>query len=336
MTSAQPVPIGVDVGRALTKVSFNGATLVFPTVLMEVSPEEGDSYAESSATDGRWWVWGDDFYHQFTSSYSLPQHKFLPETVPAMALLGSLASIKQAQLAQPPPLHLVLGLSSNFIRHARRKKNLQDFLQGSHILVPRPGEDNIELTVARVSFLPQGMGIYAKRVLTTEGKVAGPDTPGKNWGIVDVGAEHIRFLYISEGKVNQGFSETVENLGIRPLLRRKKLELEENFGEEISLQYLERCLLDGRGVLWVSGTTISLDQQIQSFLFTLRESILNKLFELWGAVQPEVVVLGGGGAVFLEKNLSGWGWTLFTDTDLTSNAEGFRRWGRFLGNETPG
>ncbi len=271
--------IGIDIGYGFTKTCRSGDKQMFPTAITLMAKEPTFSDVKPITVNGHRFLVGKEAEREGNTIDT--RHSRFVTSDAWLAILGYSLSINNFVKGE-----IVLGVPPGMYSREYGQR-IRDAIKESDIGI---GEEPYTFN-GNVKIIPQGAGIFFRYIKDQ------PDDFWKNVTVIDVGHHTVDMTFFVQGKYVESATESKE-IGVSLILDSiaKAFYRENRFS--ISFKAALDILRDGQTTYL--GTTYAMDVREEAIGYTQRiSSVLDRYLEKL-PVQPDIGIMGGGGAVVIK------------------------------------
>ena len=298
--------IGIDIGYGFTKTCRSGDKQMFPTAITLMAREATFSDVSPVVVNGHRFLVGKEAEREGNTIDT--RHSRFVTSDAWLAILGHCLKINDFVKGE-----MVLGVPPGMYSREYGQR-IRDAIKGSDI---RVGEEPYRFN-GNIKIIPQGAGIFFRYVKDH------PDDFRKNVTVIDIGHHTVDMTFFAEGKYVESATESQE-LGVSLILDSivKAFYRENRFS--IGFKAALDILRDGQ--ITYLGTTYAVDVREEVIRYTQGiSSVMDRYLEKL-PVQPDVGIMGGGGAAVIRDLVSLRHRLLMVSEPAMANAVGYWHFG---------
>lgn len=188
-------------------------------------------------------------------------------------------------------VNLALGIPVN--RFEKDQKVLAEKLKGSHSFTINGV--TYQINIKRTFVMPEPFGTYK----LMESRM--PNLENELVGIIDIGQQTSDLMFIDNGDVSDDYSDGSE-IAMLTVLGSAARAIQKQFGNEITIQDLEKCITSGNYQIKIGTGQINAQPFINDAAVRSADSLISKIKGLWGEKigRIDTIILTGGGGAFFE------------------------------------
>lgn len=294
--------IGIDIGYGFTKTCRSGDKQIFPTAITLMAREPTFSDVKPITVNGHRFLVGKEAEREGNTLDT--RHSRFVTSDAWLAILGHSLSINNFVKGE-----IVLGVPPGMYSREYGQR-VRDAIKESDIGI---NEEPYRFN-GNVKIIPQGAGIFFRYVKDH------PDDFRKSVTVIDIGHHTVDMTLFVEGKYVESATESQE-IGVSLILDSiaKAFYRENRFS--IGFKAALDILRDGQ--ITYLGTTYAIDVREEIMRYTQRiNSIMDRYLEKL-PVQPDVGIMGGGGAVVIKDLVTFKHRLLMVSEPAMANAVGY-------------